>query len=156
MEGMQKLHYDELGKCLEKLKGLRKYAPKSIADDVDDMYLIEWARFKRAIAERAAECIRELLGNIVREIYYIELSDSWIGRDIDLYIVLDEEKATNLDAREVEETLEELLTKLTLQAGIDIRPYTDTPSIFEIHTSIGGIYGSKGLPRSVRPIKLYP
>ncbi len=145
---------EKIKKCLEILTDVKKYAPSE--ESFNDLYLMQWAMFKRRVASVAAHCIKELLGDIVQEVYYIELSDSDIGRDIDLYIVLDENKADKLDPRELEETIEAMLTKLTELARVDIKSYTNAPSVFEVHTSIGGLYGSKKLPRSVRAIKLYP
>lgn len=145
---------EKIRKCLDMLTDVRKYAPSE--SSLNDLYLMQWAVFKRRIATAAAHCVKEFLGDLVQEIYYIELSDSYTGRDIDLYIVLDEKKAEKIDARELEETIETVLTKLANLAEIDIHSYTDAPSVFEVHTSIGGLYGSKKLPRSVRAIKLYP
>ncbi len=145
---------EKIKKCLEILTDVKKYTPSE--ESFNDLYLMQWAVFKRRVASAAAHCIKELLGDLVQEVYYIELSDSEIGRDIDLYIVLNENKANKLDPRELEETIESILTKLTELARVDIKSYTNAPSVFEVHTSIGGLYGSKKLPRSVRAIKLYP
>jgi len=107
---------EKIKRCLDILTDVRKYAPSEQA--FNDLYLMQWAVFKRRIATVAAHCVKEFLGDAVKEIYYIELSDSDIGREIDLYIVLDENKSEKVDPKELEETIETVLTKLTELAGV--------------------------------------
>jgi DNA-binding Lrp family transcriptional regulator len=116
-----------------------------------DLFLLEWARFKYRLAEIAAECLAKLLPNAVKEVYYMELSEEGIGRDVDLFIVVDESKVS--DAEEVAEVFESILMKLVHLSGLEALKYTTAPTLFEVHVSGRNIYGSASGPRMIR---IYP
>lgn len=131
---------DEL-KCLRELHIVGREAPKE--SHVFDSYIIEWASFKRRLAEAVAKCLMEVAPKI-KSIYYIELSEDYAGRDIDLLVELD--KPIQGNPSELRETLEAISSKIVELIGLDVYKLTNAGlSLFEIHTSKEGIYGSKTL-----------
>jgi len=143
-------HIDaDLTECIERVRKLRNLLPRE--REPFDLFLLEWARFKYRLAEIAAECLGRMLPGAVREVYYMELSEEGIGRDVDLFIVVDESKVA--DAEEVAEMFEAILMKLVHLSGLEALKYTSAPSLFEVHVSGKNIYGSVSGPRM---IKIYP
>jgi len=119
----------EIEECIEKFRRLRLYAPRRGTESLDT-YVIEWAAYKRRIAQVAAECIIRLMPS-VKEVYYTDLSEDYAGRDIDLVIKVEADNAL-LD-REVEDTIEAILAKLTQAAGIRLHGHITPSSLFEVH-----------------------
>jgi len=136
----------EVRECVSLFSRLRASLPS--LDTPEDTFLIEWAIFKRRAASVAAECIARLLPRAVEAVYYVELSDSHVGRDVDLLVIL-RDSIKGVDPVEVEETIESLLTRLTRMANISFHAYTTSPSLFEVHTTLCGIYGSRAVPSHV-------
>jgi len=130
----------EVEECITLFTRLKSSLPRP--NSPRDSFLAEWALFKRRAASIAANCINKLLPGLIEAIYYIELSDSHVGRDIDLLIALRDD-IKSIDMEEVEETIESLLTKLVELAGLNFHAYTSSPNLFEIHTIERGVYGSK-------------
>jgi hypothetical protein len=127
--------------CLRELHIVGREAPKK--SHVFDSYIIEWASFKRRLAEAVAKCLMEIAPKI-KSVYYIELSEDYAGRDIDLLVELDKHIQGN--PSELKETLEAILYKIVGLIGLDMYKLTNAgSSLFEIHTSKEGIYGSKTL-----------
>ncbi|KSW11805.1 hypothetical protein CF15_03100 [Pyrodictium occultum] len=133
----------EIEECLERFRGLRSSLPRS--REPFDLFLLEWAAFKRRAANVAAECLSRLLPGLVKSVYYLELADSYAGRDVDLVVDLDD-RAMRVDLEEVEATLEALLSRLAEMAAIEVQVYTTSPSLFEVHIAARGVYGSRTLP----------
>lgn len=136
----------EVQECLSLFSRLRPILPGLGLPE--DTFLVEWAIFKRRAASVAAECMARLLPKAVKAVYYVELSDSHVGRDVDLLVDLRDD-VKGIDPVEVEETIESLLTRLARMAGINFRAYTTSPSLFEVHTTLRGIYGSRAAPGRV-------
>ncbi len=144
-------HIDSnVSECVEKVKKLRVHLPRE--REPFELFLLEWARFKRKLAEVAAECLGRMLPGAVKEVYYMELSEDGIGRDVDLFVVVDENKVR--DRSEIAEMLEAILMKLVHLSGLEALKYTTAPSLFEVHVSGGSIYGRQTMPRNA--IRIYP
>ncbi len=127
--------------CLHDLYIVGREAPKR--SYVFDSYIIEWASFKRRLAEAVAKCLMEIAPKI-KSVYYVELSEDYAGRDIDLLVELDKHIQEN--PGELKETLEAILYKIVELIGLDTYKLTNAgTSLFEIHTSKEGVYGSKTL-----------
>ena len=139
-----------IGECLQSIRKLEPLLPRK--DKPFETYLLEWARFKRQLAEVAARCLAKFLPNTIREVYYVELAEDGIGRDVDLFLIIDERHLS--DPEEVAEMFEAILSKLLHLAGVNVSEYTTAPSLFEVHVSKRGIYGSKTLLSSA--IRIYP
>ncbi|ABM79948.1 hypothetical protein [Hyperthermus butylicus] len=139
-----------VGECLQSVRKLKPLLPRR--GEPFETYLLEWARFKRQLAEVAAKCLAKFVPNAIKEIYYIDLAEDGVGRDVDLFLVVDESRVNNPE--ELTETFEAILSKLIHLAGIDALKYTTAPSLFEIHVSKRGIYGSKTLLSNA--IRIYP
>lgn len=133
--------------CVEKLRRLAARQPRKTRFTPMELYVIEWASFKRRVAEAAAECLARLVPG-VEQVYYIELSDDYAGNDIDLVVVIDKKEVIE---REVEETLEEILRKLAEASGIRMHALTNTGRPFELHVAEpGSLQPRPGL------VRLYP
>ncbi|MET1128596.1 MAG: hypothetical protein ABWW70_04695 [Thermoproteota archaeon] len=137
--------------CVERFARLRGLLPRASPEQWE-LYLIEWARFKRAAAEAAGECLKRLFPGIVKRVYYIDLSasnpDDYTGRDVDLLVEVDE-KALD-EGRSLEDTLEAILTKLAKMAGVDYERYNWSQHLFEVHTLSRGVYASKRFGNVIR------
>ena len=126
MPGMlHELSEPSLEECMEQFRRLAGRLPRRDKAVSMDTYVIYWASFKRQLAVAAARCLLKLVP-AVKAVYYTELSEDYAGRDVDLVIVLEE----NLHGfREVEDTIEAILSKLARAAGID----EGDMSLFEVH-----------------------
>ena len=120
----------QIHSCIEKFRKLSRLAPRKTPLTSMETFLLEWASYKRRVAEIAAECIMSLIPQ-VREVYYTDLSEDYAGRDIDLVIITD---YNGIHERELEDTIEAILTKLAEAAGFKIRGLTGGAStLFEVH-----------------------
>ncbi len=120
----------EIEECVETFRRLAAEAPKRGRTTSLDTYLIEWGRFKRKVAEAAAQCIIRLVPSVA-EVYYTELSEDYAGRDIDLVITVG---GASLYEREIEDTIEAILAKLAEAAGIELHGHLAS-RLFEVHRS---------------------
>ena len=90
------IYSEELHECIERLSKLRKNIPST--DSHKHTYLLEWAIYKRKLAEEIVHCLDKMVGDVIEEVYYVDLSGGGIasgdvGRDIDLIFVISERKA---------------------------------------------------------------
>jgi hypothetical protein len=138
------LEGEAAGECVERFAKLRELLPR-VSPEQWELYLIEWAKFKRAAAEAAGECLKKLFPGIVKRVYYIDLSasnpDDYTGRDVDLLVEVDEKALA--EGRSLEDTLEAILTKLAKMAGVEYERYNWSQHLFEVHVSSRGVYGSR-------------
>lgn len=140
--------------CREQAARVAEAAPPALPGPSDYVGLMEWNRVKRMLAELAAKCIRERLGDVVLEVYYTDLSGGEVaevaGRDIDLVIVVREDADVDAVERAVEETLR------ALQVGRLARLVEGKP-VFEVHVVRRGSTGYRASLASARytpPVKL--
>jgi hypothetical protein len=136
--------------CIRRVRGLTSLLPRQ--REPFELFLLEWARFKYKLAEIAAECLGRILHGAIKEIYYMELSREDVGRDVDLFIVVDNNKVKDPD--EVAEMFEAVLMKLVELSGLEALKYTTAPTLFEVHVSGKNVYGSRSGPSNM--IKIYP
>ncbi|GEM_PF-4600259 len=143
-----KVDKSKLEECINEFRKLKQYLPR-VSKEYWDAYLMEWAQFKRRVAEAAGMCLKKLLPGIIEEVYYIDFtaafSDDYTGRDIDLLVKI-KKNSLNYPPKVVEEELEKLLTSIAKEAGIDYEKYNESPHLFEVHTSEKGVYGSRKVP----------
>ena len=116
---------------------------------------------KYMIARAVAKCIIKTLGDLVREIYYVDLSGGeatidFTGRDVDIIVLVDE-RLRGLEP-DLKAALEYSLNALVARhAGIYIAE-TGKKDIVEIHvvTDKNSGYGRLLTSRYYKSIKLHP